>query len=149
MRARILLAAVLLVALAPGAHASSPSQSDFAFLQTLAVPPTEQPELPPAIGIPEPQMRACTVTQDCQDGTSVTCNGNSSCQTTIAGVKCDGAETRCPNYCSIAMSCQCCNGQYTTVCWSRKGDCQYTGNGISCNSFEITCDQSCPLCPEW
>lgn len=149
MRARILIAAVLLAALAPGANASSASQSDLAFLQTLSAPPMEQPELPPAIGIPEPQMRACSVNQDCQDGTSVSCVGNSSCQTTIAGVKCDGTETRCPNYCSIAMGCQCCNGPYTTVCWSRKGDCQYTGNGIACNGHEITCDTSCPFCPEW
>jgi hypothetical protein len=151
MRARILFAAFLLAALAltPGAQASSPNQSDLAFLQTLADPVEVPQELPPALGIPEPQMKACTVTQDCQDGNSVTCNGNSSCQSTIAGVKCDGVETRCPNYCSIGMSCQCCNGPYTTVCWSRSGDCQYTGGGIACNGHTITCEQSCPFCPEW
>ena len=156
MRATILIAAVLLLAgLAPtwAETSSSPSPADATFLQSLANPvvdpPADPQELLPAVGVPEPQWKTCTVTQDCQDGTSVTCTGNSTCQTTIAGVKCDGAETRCPNFCSISMSCQCCNGPYTSVCWSRSGNCQYTGGGISCNGNEFTCETSCPFCPEW
>lgn len=160
MRATILIAAVVLLAgLAPAwaETSSSPSPADLAFFKSLAgpqalppdTPDTQEQELPPTVGTPGPQLKACTVTQDCQDGTSVMCNGNSTCQTTIAGVKCDGTETRCPNYCSIAMSCQCCNGPYTSFCWSRRGDCQYTSNGISCNGNEFTCEMGCPLCPEW
>ena len=155
MRATILIAAVLLLAGLPVSAAdapSSPNPSDLAFLQSLAEPqplPPDSQELPPAVGMPEPQLRACSVTQDCDGQGSVTCTGNSTCQTTFAGVKCDGTETQCPNYCSIAMSCQCCNGTYHSVCWSRRGDCQYTSNGIACNGNEFTCATTCPLCPEW
>jgi hypothetical protein len=147
VRAKILIAAVLLAALAatPESYASSPSQSDLAFLETLSAPQ----ELPPAVGMPEPQLRSCSVSNDCQDSTSVSCVGNSSCQTTIAGVKCDGVETQCPNFCTIGMSCQCCSGSYSGSCWSRRGDCQYTNNGIACNGHEFTCQTTCPLCPEW
>lgn len=153
MRATILIAAVLLLAgLTPaGADASSPSPNpaDLAFLQSLAGPISDPQELPPAVGMPEPQLKTCTVTQDCQGDGSVTCTGNSNCQTTYAGVKCDGVEKRCPNFCDIGMSCQCCNGNYSTFCFSRRGDCQYTSNGISCNGVELTCATTCPLCPEW
>lgn len=152
MRATILLAAVLLLAgLAPAwADVSpSPNPSDLAFLQSLADPVADPQELPPAVGTPEPQLKACSVTQDCDGQGSVACTGNSSCQTTIAGVKCDGVETKCPNYCSIVMTCQCCNGPNHFVCWSRRGDCQYTSNGISCNGIEFTCATTCPFCQEW
>jgi hypothetical protein len=148
MRPTISIAAVLLLAVlaVPAVAApSSPSPADLAFLESLA---GSQP-LPPELGVPQPVMKACNVSVECGDGNVAACTGNANCQTTIAGVKCDGVEHQCPNFCTIGQSCQCCSGWYNGFCWSRSGDCEYTDNGIACNGHEITCEQSCPLCPEW
>lgn len=148
MRATVpIVAAVLLIAgLAATAAADpgSPVPSSAAFLKSLANP---QKELPPEVGTPAPQWKSCSVSNDCGDGNIAACTGNSTCQTTIAGVKCDGTEVRCPNYCAIGMNCDCCNGPYFTSCWSLRGDCHYVDDGIACNGNTITCAQSCPLCP--
>ncbi|HEV8578403.1 MAG TPA: hypothetical protein VGX68_04915 [Thermoanaerobaculia bacterium] len=146
MRTTILIAASLLLVCAAGwAEPPSPSPADRAFLQALANPQ----EALPGVGTPAPQFKTCSASTDCGDGNTAACTGNSICQVTIAGVKCDGVETKCPNYCSIGMSCQCCNGPYTMFCFSRQGNCQYTSGGISCNGSEITCENSCPDCPNW
>jgi hypothetical protein len=148
MRATTLIVAALLIAgLAATASAdpASPSPTDAAFLKSLASPQSP----PPEVGTPAPQWKTCSASVDCGDGNTAACTGNSSCQVTIAGVKCDGTETRCPNFCSIAESCDCCSGPYTSVCWSRKGDCQYTSGGIACNGNTFSCASACPLCPEW
>jgi hypothetical protein len=148
MRVEASIVAVLLLAgfaATAAADSPSPSPADAAFVRSLADPELTLPE----VGVPEPQLKSCNVSVDCGDGNIVACTGNSSCQTTIAGVKCDGNEVQCPNFCSIGMSCDCCNGPYNTACWSRRGDCQYTGGGISCNGVELTCQSTCPLCPEW
>ena len=148
MRAKILTAtALLLVALAGPAvadsSASGPSPADLAFLQSLAG--TEAPA--PAIGTPAPKSLTCTATVDCGDGNTVTCTGQSICQVTSPGVKCDGVETRCPNYCTIGMTCNCCDGTRTQFCSSRSGDCQRTEDGIACNGIQRRC--ICPSCPDW
>lgn len=148
MRATASLVAVLLIAgfaASASADPASPTAADLAFLDSLAQSPANLPEL----GTPEPQWKTCTATTDCGDGNTVSCTGNSICQITQAGVKCDGNEVQCPNFCTISIGCQCCSGWYTTFCWSRSGNCQYTSNGIACNGYEVTCEQTCPLCPEW
>lgn len=136
---------------------SAPAGSDEAFVAALAreaagLPePIVVPQEPsfPELGTPEAKPLTCNASNDCGDGNVAYCEGNSICQVTFAGVKCDGVETQCPHFCSIAMNCDCCNGPYTAFCWSKKGDCQYTGGGIACNGHEFTCEQACPLCPEW
>lgn len=149
MRHMASIVAVLLIAgfasASTAAGPSAPSSADLAFLASLEDSPMALPDM----GTPSPQSMACSVTNDCDGSTPVTCTGNSSCQTTIAGVKCDGNEVQCPNFCSISQSCQCCNGTYYGTCWSRRGDCQYTSEGIACNGVTFTCDSTCPLCPEW
>jgi hypothetical protein len=153
MRARTLTATALLLVALTGpalADAGAPNPADLAFLQSLAG--TEAPaagtDAPaPAIGTPAPKSLTCTATVDCGDGNTVTCTGNSICQVTNPGVKCDGVETRCPNYCVIGMSCQCCDGTRTQSCFSRSGNCQRTDEGIACNGIQRRC--ICPLCPQW
>lgn len=145
MRATILTAvALLLLPLAGHATAApGPSPADLAFLQSLAEP--EAPAAPaPEIGTPAPTPRTCTATVDCGDGNTVSCTGNSICQVTSPGVKCDGVETRCPNYCTIGMSCECCTGTRTASCFSRKGDCQRVDNVIYCDGVPHPC--ICPFC---
>lgn len=138
----------LAVAAGPAAPATSvaatPSAADIAFLATLA----EAPPVPD-LGTPAPQSLTCNVSNDCGDGNVAYCQGNSSCTTTIAGVKCDGTEVRCPNFCTIGQQCQCCTGTQNGFCWSKKGDCQVTSNGIACDGIEVSCEGTCPLCPEW
>lgn len=146
MRARILtVTALLLVALAGPAlaDAGAPGPADLAFLQSLA----EDGAPAPAIGTPAPKSLDCTATVDCGDGNTVTCTGQSICQVTNPGVKCDGVETRCPNYCTIGMTCQCCDGTRVQTCFSRSGDCQHTSGGIACNGIQRRC--LCPFCPQW
>lgn len=147
MRATILIAAVLLLTgLAPAWAETSPSPSppDLAFLQSLAEPLEDSQALPPAVGVPEPQLKTCTVTKDCDGSGSVTCTGSMSCQSTFAGVKCDNVETKCPNFCTISLICQCCDGTKTLSCSSLRGDCQRTSNGISCNGNPVvTCQLPC------
>lgn len=127
------------------AHPGPSSSSDQAFVRSLENP---QEIAPPDVGTPNPQWKTCSASIDCGDGNTAACTGNSNCHTTIAGVMCDGTEVKCPNFCSISQSCDCCNGPYIGTCWSRHGDCQYTDDGIECNGHEFTCGQLCPLCPQ-
>jgi hypothetical protein len=163
MRSKAVLAALLLTvgcAAAALAGSLSPSPSDQVFVRSLAAPQqAASPAGPqqadpqgvalPDVGVPDPQWKTCTASVDCGDGNSVNCTGNANCHTTIAGVMCDSTEVRCPNFCQISQSCDCCNGPYVGTCWSRRGDCQYTEDGIECNGHNFTCEQMCPLCPEW
>jgi hypothetical protein len=87
---------------------------------------------------------ACSASADCGDGNTVACTGSGVCEETLAGVKCDGNEVRCPNYCSIGMPCYCCDGPRTTYCHSRRGDCQFIPGGIACDGEAYECD--CPDC---
>ena len=48
---------------------------------------------------------SCTASHVCGDGNTATCSGTSTCSVTIAGVSCDGIETKCPNYCSASEAC--------------------------------------------
>jgi hypothetical protein len=147
MSARITLLVVLLVAgfaAAADASPACPSAADLDFLASIAAPGAE-----PAIGTPAPQSTVCNASSDCGDGNTVYCSGQSTCQVTAAGVKCDGNEVKCPNYCEISIYCECCNGPYITYCFSRTGGCAYTSGGITCGSGEITCESSCPDCPNW
>jgi hypothetical protein len=149
MRAMALLVAVLLVAglAAPvAAGPATPSPADLAFVRSLADP---QAVPLPEVGTPTPQRKSCSASTDCGDGNTASCAGNSTCQVTTAGVKCDGNEVQCPNFCSIGMSCQCCSGFYSGACFSRQGNCQYTSAGISCNGNEWTCATMCPDCPNY
>ncbi|HEX6202507.1 MAG TPA: hypothetical protein VF100_05845 [Thermoanaerobaculia bacterium] len=151
MRIRTTLAALLLlVAFAPGAaadpaapaarEAAAPSAADLAFLASL----DEAPPALPDLGTPAPLSLACSVSNDCGDGNVAYCEGNSTCTTTIAGVKCDGTEVRCPNFCTISQQCHCCDGIRTQTCWSKKGDCQDAGTGIACDGRVMPC--RCPFC---
>lgn len=124
--------------------AAPPHAADLSFLATLA----DAPSLPD-LGVPAPLSLTCNVSNDCGDGNIAYCEGNSSCQTTISGVKCDGNAVDCPNFCSIALQCDCCNGTQTGVCWSKKGNCHYTSEGAVCGDHTMTCDTVCPFCPEW
>jgi hypothetical protein len=142
-----IVAAVLLIAgfaAIAAADPSSPSPSNLTFLKSLG---SSQVVLPPEVGTPSPQWKTCSASNNCGDGNTAACTGSSTCQTTIAGVQCDGTEVRCPNFCSISQNCDCCNGPYTSTCWSLRGDCQYTGSGIACNGATFTCFDSCPFCP--
>lgn len=149
MPARVSIVMVLLIAgfaATATAEPAPPSAADLAFLDSLANFDGTVPD----VGTPAPKaMGPCNVTNDCGSDPPVSCNGNNTCQTTFAGVKCDGVETRCPNFCTIGQTCQCCNGPYNSFCWSKDGDCQYTAGGISCNGHEFTCETGCPLCPDW
>lgn len=82
---------------------------------------------------------SCTAQLDCGDGNTVSCSGSTSCQTTIAGVKCDGQEVRCPNFCSVGVQCPC----GLTICWSTSGNC--TQFPPTCNGRELRC--RCPFNP--
>ncbi|HEX6203505.1 MAG TPA: hypothetical protein VF100_10920 [Thermoanaerobaculia bacterium] len=148
MFARATLLAVLLVAAVAVAADAAPacrSADDLDFLASLAEPDAGVP----AIGTPAPQSTVCNASSNCGDGNTVTCQGNWTCQVTGPGVKCDGNEVRCPNYCQIGMGCQCCDGFHSVFCTSRTGGCAYTSGGITCGSGEITCEESCPDCPDW
>lgn len=148
MSARATLLAVLLVAGSAVAVDAAPacrSAADLDFLAFIATPDAGVP----AIGTPAPQPTACTISSTCGDGNTAYCSGNWSCEITQAGVSCDGNEVRCPNYCEIAMSCQCCDGALIVMCVSRSGGCEHTSGGITCGGGEITCDDSCPICPDW
>lgn len=76
---------------------------------------------------------SCTAELDCGDGNVVSCEGTSTCRTTIAGVECDGNEVRCPNFCSVGVQCEC----GLRICWSTSGDC--TQFPPTCNGFELKC----------
>lgn len=111
--------------------------SDEAFLRSLAEMPLD---LPP-VGTPSPHPRACSVSRPCGDGNTAACIGNSSCVYSQKGVKCDGVETACPNYCEMGWSCTECYPMLQMFCWSLSGDCGVTNTG--CNGAE----QNCP-CPD-
>lgn len=165
MRAARLALSVLVVAgfgLAAAAaparsFCSAPADSDADFVAALAreaagLPePVVVPREPglPALGTPEAQQLTCQASNDCGDGNVAYCTGNSICQVTVAGVKCDGTEVRCPNYCTLSTHCDCCNGPYTMFCWSKSGDCQWTSEGPACNGHVMNCEVGCPLCPDW
>lgn len=128
MRTVVVVVALLVLALLP---ASSPAGVPDAPAETCAA------------SIESPMddvifLSPCSAQKDCGDGNVVSCTGNVSCTTTIAGVKCDGQETRCPNFCTERIQCEC--GVF--VCWSTSGNCT-TFPTSSCDGHELTCD----LCP--
>lgn len=116
--------------------ASGDTLSDAAFLRLLAEMP---PDLP-SVGIPTPENRACSISRPCGDGNVAACTGSSSCVYSQRGVKCNGVETACPNYCEMGWSCQQCYPPISVFCWSLSGDCGVTNTG--CNGGEQTCP--CP-----
>lgn len=149
MRSRVPMFAVLLItgfAVAAVAEPAAPSAADLAFIASLA---EETAPAVPELEVPAPQQRTCSVSNECGDGNVATCTGNNSCTTTIAGVKCDGNEVKCPHFCTISQECQCCTGTQTGFCWSKRGDCEATPEGISCNDQVVRCEDTCPQCPDW
>jgi hypothetical protein len=144
-----ILAALLIAGFAATATANPPSPNppDRAFLKSLAKPQVSLPE----VGTPGPQWKTCTASLDCGDGNTVACTGDASCHTTFSGVECNGVQHQCPNYCSVGMTCQCCNGSYFLSCGSLRGDCgsSYGGPGIQCDGQSFTCSDSCPFCPDY
>jgi hypothetical protein len=84
---------------------------------------------------------ACTVSQVCSNGSSVSCSGNSTCSASPnnhGSVTCDGATTLCPAYCPGSLVCstrsQCFSycaavvppgTAYFTVCANRCCACYY------------------------
>lgn len=137
-----------LVLASPLAAAPRPV-SEEAFLRSLAqsAEPTVEPavEEPLAgVGIPEPALKACNVSRPCGDGNTAACSGISSCVYSQKGVKCDGVEHACPNYCSMGWTCAECPG-YVHFCWSLSGDCGVTNDG--CNGQPQRC--LCPEQPQW
>lgn len=148
MSTRAILLAALLVAgsaVAVDAAPTDRSPADLNFLASIAPPGAGVP----SIGTPTPQPTTCTISSGCGDGNTAACSGNFSCEITQAGVKCDGNEVQCPNYCEVAMSCQCCDGALIVSCVSRIAPCEHTSGGISCGGSEITCEDACPICPDW
>jgi hypothetical protein len=125
--------------------ASADASSEAAFLQSLAQLPEESLEEPlPGVGIPAPAAKSCTISRNCGDGNTVSCTGTYSCVHSQRGVSCNGVETACPAYCSMAWSCQACPS-YTFFCSSLRGDCGVTNAG--CNGQPQRC--LCPLTPEY
>ena len=47
---------------------------------------------------PAPEPKACNVSRDCGNGTSVACQGIYSCVHSPGGVSCDGSVIQCPSY---------------------------------------------------
>lgn len=153
MRPTLSFVAVLVLAAVASAASADPvarRAADLAFLDSIAEPATPPGEVTlPEDGKLDLQSSTCDITSDCGDGTSVSCTGTAICETTIAGVSCNGTEVRCPNFCQIGQSCECCSGPRTGFCWSRRGDCQYTTEGIMCDGRTFTCARLCGRCQEW
>ena len=124
----VLIFALLLAV--PGLAAGD-TLSDAAFLRSLAEMPLD---LPP-VGIPAPDPRACNISRPCGDGNNAACMGNASCVYSQRGVKCDGVETACPNYCEMGWYCSECSPPFPVVCWSLSGDCGVTNTG--CNGTKL------------
>jgi hypothetical protein len=139
----VLPLALFAFAAAPAAAADANPHA--AFLQSLAQTVEEPQEDPlPGVGVPDPTPQACTVSRPCGDGNTVSCTGTSSCVYSQKGVKCDGVESACPNFCSMGWTCQDCPA-YTFVCWSLSGDCGVTNSG--CNGQPQRC--FCPFEPQF
>lgn len=77
---------------------------------TVEAPATEAPPACPSLiaGLPDAvQLAPCMVTVSCSDGSSVSCNGNSSCSTSGTNgrcVTCDGVQQGC---CALTACEQC------------------------------------------
>jgi len=95
-----------------------------------------------ALFAPEPElMTGCYAEKtNCGDGTSVDCNGNTSCSVISSGVICDGNTYHCPNYCHIQEQCYC-GG--TLQCSSNVGACSSPGDDM------VTCDGQTYECPNF
>jgi hypothetical protein len=139
-------ALAFVLSLALFAFAAAPAAADdtnphAAFLQSLAQTVEEPQEGPlPGVGVPDPTLKACSVSRPCGDGNTVACTGVGSCVYSQKGVKCDGVEHACPNFCSMGWTCPECPG-YVFVCWSLSGDCGVTNTGCDGSA------QSC-FCPD-
>lgn len=90
------------------------------------------------LGLPKPQLLACSISYMCPDGNAIACTGASSCVqeiTPACRLRCDGVCTRCPNFCEARMYCQ---GRLMG-CYSETGDCSEVDGTIRCGSFVRTC----------
>jgi hypothetical protein len=147
---RLVALIVLCLALVAPVAASADRASDELFLQSLSrsvQAPAQEPSLRdpvPGIGGPAPEQRSCSISRDCGDGNTVACTGTYSCAYSTKGVKCDGAEVACPNFCSLGWTCRACPN-YVSFCYSTKGDCGVTNDGCDGNSQEC----ACPDIPNW
>jgi hypothetical protein len=145
----VALIVLSLALLAPFAAGADPVAEEL-FLQSLsrgAQAPAQEPSLQdpvPGINGPAPQQRSCSISRDCGDGNTVACTGTYSCAYSTKGVKCDGAEVACPNFCSIGWTCSQCPS-YVSYCYSTSGDCGVTNEG--CNGGTKDC--ACPDIPPW
>ncbi|HYG63525.1 MAG TPA: hypothetical protein VEL74_13165, partial [Thermoanaerobaculia bacterium] len=137
-----LTAALALLMLAGTTAAVASPATDTAFFQSLAEGslPAQQEEPLAGVGTPEPTFKSCSISRPCGDGNYASCTGNSSCINSQKGVKCDGTEYACPNYCSMSWQCENCP-TYVHICWSLKGDCGVSGAG--CDGRPQRC-----ICPE-
>lgn len=131
----------LVLILAMASVSGAETGPDAAFLQSLeeTVQAPASPQGPSHNGAPAPTPKACSISRPCGDGNTAACTGNSSCIYSAKGVKCDGVETACPNYCAMGWWCEC--GQRT--CSSLRGDCGVTNTG--CDGQEKIC--LCPFFP--
>lgn len=87
-------------------------------------------------GLPDAvQLAPCTVTVSCSDGSSVSCNGNSSCTTSGTNgrcVTCDGVQEGC---CAVT-GCEQCEINYTNCVWSCEFKCNYCETSYNmCRNF--------------
>jgi hypothetical protein len=127
---------VVLLVLAGAGIAAGDDSSKAEFLRSLAQEPQDQDPLA-GILTPAPSPKSCSISRPCGYGNTAMCTGSFSCVYSQRGVKCNGVETACPNYCEMGWTCMECNPPMPVFCWSLSGDCGVTGE--ACNGDSMSC----------
>jgi hypothetical protein len=127
---------ILLVVLTGEGMAFGDDVSKAAFLRSLAQEPHEQDPLADIL-TPSPTPQSCSISRPCGDGNTAACTGSFSCVYSQRGVKCNGVETACPNYCEMGWTCTECVPPMQVFCFSLSGDCGVTGE--ACNGDSMSC----------
>ena len=140
-RCLLLLACCCLALVALPAAAAEPAEP----VAATPAPATEAPAACPAVlaGLPDPiQLAPCMVSVQCSDGSSVACNGNSSCSTSGPSgrcVTCDGVQQGC---CELTL-CEQCTIAYEDCMWT----CQTVFECNKCDNAYARCRNNLENCP--
>ena len=93
-------------------------------------------------------IATCTAMQNCANGSTVSCTGNSTCNVGATYVQCDGVTTSCPSSsCSETIECPPPYRPCTLFCSSSTGPCSQTSTSVTCGSTTTTCAGAPKNCP--